>query len=121
MLSLPGQGPIYIIVDGVDECPNSSGTLSARREVLDLIKELDDLKHRNVHVCVASRPEIDIRLMLQPLEPLEINLDDEVGQKADMIEYIKSLVSSNSTHALGWTEEDEKLVINTLSQKANGM
>jgi hypothetical protein len=25
MLSLPGQGPIYMIVDGVDECPNFPG------------------------------------------------------------------------------------------------
>ena len=35
------QGPIYIIVDGLDECPNSLGMPSARREVLDLIKELE--------------------------------------------------------------------------------
>jgi hypothetical protein len=25
MLNLPGQGPIYIIVDGLDECPNFRG------------------------------------------------------------------------------------------------
>src|SRR6266436_1295394 len=28
MLNLPGQGPIYIIVDALDECPNLSGTPS---------------------------------------------------------------------------------------------
>jgi hypothetical protein len=119
MLSQPGQVPIYIIVDGVDECPNSSGTPSPRREVLDLIKELVDLKRLNVHVCLASRPEIDIRMVLGSLEPLQIYLDDEIGQKADIIAFIEHTVHSNSMPE--WTEEDEGLVINTLSQKANGM
>jgi hypothetical protein len=119
MLSQPGQGPIYIIVDGVDECPNSSGTPSARREVLDLIKELVGLKRPNVHVCVASRPEIDIRMVLGSLEPLQISLDDETGQKADIITFIEHTVHLNSMPE--WTEEDQSLVVNTLSQKSNGM
>jgi hypothetical protein len=119
MLSQPGQGPIYIIVDGLDECPNSSGTPSARREVLDLIKELVGLKRLDVHVCVASRPEIDIRMVLGSLEPLQISLDDEIGQKADIIAFIEHTVHLNSMPE--WTEEDQSLVINTLSQKSNGM
>jgi hypothetical protein len=64
MLSLPGQAPTYIIVDAVDECPNLSGTPSAREEVLELIEDLVNLKLPNVHLCVASRPEIDIRRVL---------------------------------------------------------
>jgi hypothetical protein len=62
MLSLPGQTPIYIIVDALDECPNFSGTPSAREEVLEVIEELVELKLSNVHLCVASRSEIDIRI-----------------------------------------------------------
>ncbi len=119
MLSHPGQGPIFIIVDALDECPNSSGTPSARGKVLELIKELVDLQLPNVHICVTSRPEIDIRKALESLKSLQISLHDEIGQEADIIAYIKSLVNSNSV--LDWTEEDENLVINTLSQKANGM
>jgi hypothetical protein len=34
------KAPIYIMVDGLDECPNLSGTPSAREEVLELIEEL---------------------------------------------------------------------------------
>jgi hypothetical protein len=119
MLSQPGQGPIFIIVDGLDECPKSSGTPSARGEVLDLIKELIGSQLTNVHLCVASRLEIDIQVVLEPLDPHQISLHDEAGQEADIIAYIKSLVNSNNTP--GWTEEDKILVINTLSRKANGM
>jgi hypothetical protein len=39
MLSLPGQAPIYIIVDGLDECPNFPNELqneySFARHVMD--------------------------------------------------------------------------------------
>jgi hypothetical protein len=120
MLSQPEQSPIYIIVDGVDECPNLSGTPSAREEVLGLIEELVDLKLPNVHLCVASRPEIDIRLVLEPLTPLRISLHDESGQKEDIIKYIKSVVRSDRTMQR-WREEDQTLVIDTLSQNADGM
>jgi hypothetical protein len=119
MLSQPGQGPIYIIVDALDECPNSSGTPSARGKVLELIKELVGLDLPEVHLCVTSRQEIDIQKVLESLDPLQISLHNETGQEADIIAYIKSVVNSNSV--LDWTEEDENLVINTLSHKANGM
>ena len=119
MLSQPGQGPIYIVVDGLDECPNPPGTQSARGKVLELIKELVDLQLPNVHLCVASRPEIDIQKALESLNPVQISLHDEPGQEADIVTYITSVV--NSKNVLDWTEEDENLVVKTLSQKANGM
>jgi hypothetical protein len=120
MLSLPGQGPIYIVVDALDECPNSSGTPSAREELLELIEELVDLKLPNVHLCVASRPEIDIRTALEPLTSLKVSLHDEIGQKEDIIAYIKSFVHSDR-NMRKWREEDQNLVIDTLSRNADGM
>jgi len=119
MLSQPRQGPIFIVIDGLDECPNSSGMPSVRSKVLELIKELIGLQLPNVHLCVASRPELDIRNVLESLNSLQISLHDEPGQEADIIAYIKSFVKAN--HAPGWTEADENLVISTLSQNANGM
>ena len=120
MLSLPGQCPIYIIVDALDECPNFSGTPSAREEVLALIEELVDLKLPNVHLCVASRPEMDIRVVLEELTSLKISLHDESGQKEDIVEYIKSIVRSDR-RMRRWKEEDKQLVIDTLSERADGM
>jgi hypothetical protein len=120
MLSLPGQAPTYIILDAVDECPNSPGMPSARGEVLDLIEELIDLKLPKVHLCVASRPETDIRVVLEPLTSLKISLHDETGQKEDIIAYIKSVVRSDRSMRR-WKEEDKKLVIDTLSDRVDGM
>ncbi len=120
MLNLPGQGPIYIIVDALDECPNLLGTPSPREEVLELIGELVDLELPNVHLCVASRPETDIRVALEPLTTLKISLHDEAGQKEDIIEYIKSAVYSDRSMKR-WKEEDKQLVVNALSVKVDGM
>jgi hypothetical protein len=120
MLSLPGQGPIYIIVDALDECPNFPGRPSARGEVLGLIEEIVDLKLPNVHLCVASRPEVDIRVVLEPLTSLKISLHDESGKKEDIIKYIKSVVHSDWSMRR-WKEEDKQLVIDTLSDRADGM
>ena len=120
MLSLPEKSPIYIIVDAIDECPNSTGRPTAREEVLELIEELVDLKLPNVHLCVASRPEMDVRMVLEPLTSLKISLHDESGQKEDIIEYIKSVVRSDRSMRK-WKEEDRQLVIDTLSDKADGM
>jgi NACHT domain len=120
MLNLPGQGPIYIIVDGLDECPNLSGTPSAREDVLDLIGELVEMELPNVHLCVASRPEMDIREALDPLTTLKISLHDETGQKEDIIRYIKSVVYSDRK-IKKWNDDDKQLVIVTLSDKAQGM
>ncbi len=120
MLSQPGQGPIYVIVDALDECPNFPGRPSARDEVLELIEELAGLNLPNVHLCVASRPEMDIRLVLEPLTCLKISLHDESGQKEDIIEYIKSIIRSDRSMRR-WKEEDKQLVVYTLSGQADGM
>ena len=120
MLSLPGQDPIYIVVDALDECPNFPGRPSARGEVLGLIEEIVNLKLPNVHLCVASRPEADIRVVLEPLTSFKICLHDESGQKEDIIKYIKSVVHSDWSMRR-WKEEDKQLVIDTLSNKADGM
>jgi hypothetical protein len=120
MLRLPGQSPIYIVVDALDECPNFPGRPSARDEVLELIEDIVDLKLPNVHLCAASRPEMDIRTVLEPLTTLKISLHEEGGQKEDIIKYIESVVHSDR-RMRKWREEDQNLVVDTLSDKSDGM
>ena len=120
MLSLPGQGQIYIIIDALDECPDSPGTPSAREDVLEFVKETVDLKLPNVNLCVASRPEMDIRLVLEPLTTLKISIHDEIGQKKDIVKYINATVRSDWSMRR-WNEEDKQVVVDTLSGKADGM
>lgn len=122
MLALPGQSPIYIILDALDECPNTSGLPSARKQVLDFLKDLVDLSLTSLHLCLTSRPEIDIRLVLEPLAFHVVSLHDQSGQQKDMEDYIKSVVYADSNTAMKrWRSKDKELVIETLTERADGM
>ncbi|KAH9985686.1 hypothetical protein BJV77DRAFT_1152736 [Russula vinacea] len=94
MLSLPEQLPIFIIVDALDECPNTTGTPSAREEVLDFVECLVGSNHSNLFICVTSRPEQDIQTILGPLAPASrrVSLHEEDGQRKDIDSYIRSFV-----------------------------
>ena len=120
MLSLPALGPVYLIVDAIDECPNNSGMPTAREEVLDLIDDLVSLRFSDLHICVTSRPEIDIKTVLEPLTSLCVSLHTQTGQKKDIVDYVSSVVYSD-TKMRRWREEDKKLVIERLSERADGM
>jgi hypothetical protein len=120
MVSLSVQGPTYIIVDALDECPNNSGLPTPREEVLDLVKNLVSLRVPNLHICVTSRPEIDIQNMLEPLTSLRVSLHDQSGKKKDIVDYVSSVVYSDKKMRR-WREEDRKLLIETLSERADGM
>jgi hypothetical protein len=120
MLLLPFEGPMYLILDALDECPNNSGLPTAREEVLDLINNLVGLRLPNLHICVTSRPEIDIQTALEPLTSLRVSLHNQSGQKKDIVDYVSSVVCSDKKMGR-WREEDRKLVIGRLSERADGM
>jgi NACHT domain len=122
MLSLPDQRPTYLIIDALDESPNAPGIPSPRETVLQLLEELVNLSLPNLHICVTSRPEIDIRNILEPLTSRRVSLHDQSGQKKDIADYIRSVVYSNSEQIMRrWRMEDKELVIETLSERADGM
>jgi hypothetical protein len=122
MLRLEGQGPIYIILDALDECPDSSGIPSPRDEVLRLVEELVNLRLHGLYICATSRPEVDIRAVLEPLACCSVSLHDESGQKADIDDYVRNIVNLSPSAAMRrWRAEDKKLVIETLTERADGM
>lgn len=110
----------FIIIDALDECPNTAGVPSARECVLGLVNELVDLHLPNLHICLTSRPETDIRIVLEPSTSCHISLHDHPGQKEDIAEYIRSVVRSD-IKMKAWRADDRKLVVKTLSEKADGM
>jgi hypothetical protein len=120
MLALEGQAPTYIILDALDECPVTSSIPSPREEVLELVEDLVGLHLPNLHICVTSRPELDIQIVLERLTERPVSLHDESGQKEDIANYVTSSVHSDRRMGR-WRDEDKELVIKTLSEKADGM
>ena len=120
MLKLDGQPPVYIIIDGLDECPNDLGVVSPRERVLELVEKLVDICLPNVRICVTSRPEADIQATLTTLASHSVSLHDEQGQKNDIAYYVKWIVYSDKKMRK-WREEEKEMVVETLSRKADGM
>ena len=119
LLKLPGLAPVYLIVDALDECPNLSVVRSPRAEVLAFIEELVKIRIPNLRVCVTSRPELDIKDVLDPFIFRHVSLHNENGQRRDIEDYIKSVI--NSSKMKWWNEEHRKLAIDVLVKKSNGM
>jgi ankyrin repeat protein len=120
ILEEQGQAPLYIVMDALDECPNSYGLQTQREEVLEIVKELVELKHPHVHFCVTSRPEIDIRRAFDSLNPYDVSLHNQPGQIEDIAEYVKTVVGSDATMQ-NWPINVKELVIDTLTKKSGGM
>ena len=76
----------------------------------------------NLHICVTSRPEVEIRDVLEPLTSRRVSLHDQSGQKKDIEDYVTSVVYSNSEPIMRrWRKQDKELVIETLSEQADGV
>ncbi|KAH9039450.1 hypothetical protein EDB83DRAFT_1718302 [Lactarius deliciosus] len=122
ILTLPDQGPVYLLMDALDECPDTSDVPSPREQVLDLVKDLVGLRIPSLHICITSRPEVDISDVLESIASQTVFLQDESGQKKDIADYVRSVVYSGSGKFMRrWRLEDKEHVIETLSERADGM
>ena len=117
MLKLSGKAPVFIIVDALDELPNTTGIPTPRDEVLNLVEEFVSLCIPKLRICVTSRPEADIQLVLDPLASYSISLHGENGQILDIVEYVKSVVNTDPM-IRRWKPADKELVIDVLTKKS---
>jgi hypothetical protein len=84
------------------------------------LKDLMDSQLPNLRICVTSRPEIDIKDVLEPLTFRSVSLHDESGQLEDIDNYIKSVVNTDP-NMRRWKTTDKELVIDVLIKKSDGM
>jgi hypothetical protein len=120
ILEVPGQAPIYLIVDGLDECSNTSDMPSPREKVLMVLEDLIDSQFPNLRICVTSRPEVDIMVTLETLMFCSVSLHDESGQMEDIDNYIRSVVNKDPKMRR-WKAADKEMVIDVLIKKSDGM
>ena len=119
MLNIAAQQPMYVVIDALDECPNSFGMQSPREDVLNLLEGLVRVGLPKLHICVTGRTEADIKDVLGPLAST-VSLHDEIGQKKDISDYVSHFVSSDRMMRR-WQNDQKELVVEELSKKADGM
>ena len=120
MLNIERLPIIYIIIDGLDECPNAPGVKPPLERVLEVVENLVNFRLSNVRICATSRHEADIQTSLAPLACHKTSLHDEDGQKKDIRKYVRSIVYSDR-RMRRWGVDNQKMVIDNLSQRDGGM
>jgi hypothetical protein len=91
-----------------------------REEVLTLVVQLVESRLANLRICVTSRPETDIKTVLEPLTFRSISIHNENGQIEDIENYIRSVVNTDA-QLRKWTKETKQMVIDVLIERADGM
>jgi hypothetical protein len=120
VLGLPKQAPVYLVIDALDECSNTSSMPSPREKFLKLLIQLIESRLPNLRICVTSRPETDIKVVLEPLAFRSISIHDERGQLEDIENYIRSVINTDPKNQR-WKQEDMQRVIDVLKERADGM
>ena len=110
----------YIIIDAIDECPNTSYPPTPREKVLEFLEGLISLRLPHLRICISSRPEVDIRETLDSLTSLQLSLHEESGQRKGILDFVTKIVRTDK-QMRKWREEDKLLVIRILAEKSEGM
>jgi len=104
----------------LDESPNTSTQSFRREQVLSFLGGLVEAQLQNLRLCVTSRPEVDIKAILEPLAFRCVSLETESGQKKDIKDCIESIVHTDKKMQ-SWDPKHKQLVIDVLTKKADGM
>ena len=115
MLCLSGR--TFIVIDALDECPESlrdDGLLRLLQHIC-----IVDGDKKNVHLLATSRPETDIQGIMPHLSPRSLSFHDAVQHKEELDRFISSQLMD---HKLSWWSHELIIqVYSTLRKGSNGM
>jgi hypothetical protein len=122
MASISGFSAVYIVIDGLDECPLFNG----QRETLlkSLHNILSDKRLENLHIFFTSRKEPDIDLKIRALLcwPLRSEIDLLAYQQTlnkDICLYIGSTLASDKF--ISWPDDIKNQAKQSLFERADCM
>jgi len=84
------------------------------------VKDLVHLRHPHLHICVTSRQEVDLQIKLEPLAVSAVSLHGQSGRKRDIANYVTSVMALDDK-LKNWRDEDKNVVVEELSERADGM
>lgn len=119
--STSGCSAVYVIIDGLDECPLLGGQ---REQLLKSLRRILAAASDNFHTFLTSRKEPDITLGIRPLlsSPAKIEIDLLNYQQSiddDIRQYINLALATDDFKT--WPEEVKEEARQLLIQKADCM
>lgn len=115
-LLLKDNNETFIVIDGLDECPESN---DEREGVLRWLEEIVTQQFPGLHILIASRPEADIRdsMASTSVSGLPIMTD---SANADIARYVAQQLEENRRLSK-LNQTIKKEIENTLRKGATGM
>ncbi|RCI12325.1 hypothetical protein L249_0689 [Ophiocordyceps polyrhachis-furcata BCC 54312] len=118
-----GFSHTFIVIDGLDECPQLEGK---REKLLEVLNNIMDRAPRNLHVFCTSRTEPDIAGAMDDISraPGQSFAEIDLTAKRRMLDgdidlYVRSTLASKSYKS--WPEDIKNEARDTLLEKADGM
>ena len=114
---LCSSGRTFIVIDALDECPESARNDGLLR-LLQHICTIDSDK-KDAHLLVTSRPETDIQGIMAHLPRRSLSFHDTVRHKEELDHFISSQLTDQRLS--WWSRELKAHVYDTLRKRSNGM
>lgn len=118
ILSRPGQGTTYLVIDGLDECLSSSPQ-QPPPDAARLIQILVSLNLKDLRIFATNLHEDAIHSALQPLASQTFSLHETQDHYEDIVNYIKWRIVENR-RMKRWRYEDRVSTWEVLAEKAAG-
>ena len=115
MLCLSGR--TFIIIDALDECPESARDEGLLRLLEHICIVGSDKK--DVHLLVTSRPETDIQGIMAYFSPRSLSFHDAMQHKEELDHFISMQLADQKLS--WWSRELTARVYDTLQERSNGM
>jgi hypothetical protein len=115
LLKIPGQ--YFIIINALNECNLQN---SQRKDICEILTEMNRWKLANFHVLVTSRKETDLARALEPLVTFApIDIQAEVVAP-DILKYVRTTLSEHE-RLQKYSAEVKTEIEKSLVGKAEGM
>lgn len=115
------SGRTYIVIDALDECPESA----REKGLLNFFRQLAGLSmgsNVDVHLLVTSRLEHDLRDCMPRFATRTLSFHDAIEQKADLSDHISTQIyDPRSKSYSGWSDVLKARVRQVLVDKSDSM
>lgn len=111
------SGRTFVVIDALDECPESERD----KDLLRLLEHLCalDKDKKDLHLFATSRPETDIQDYMTRFSPISLSFHDTAQHKAELDDFITAQLAVPKLH--WWPDVLKLKVQKILHEKSNGM
>ena len=114
---------ILSYASAVHELPATKNFIQCLKDLLEFPGQaaVSLIVDPNLRICVTSRPQPDVKVVLEPFTFRSVSMHDETGKIADIENYIESVVNAD-WRTRKWKPRHKGVVIDVLTRRAlNGM